>query len=172
MPSNPIQIGTLETKLTWFMTPVGLLIDEVTVSGGPLTIDQKSLRESTGELEFEAIVRNQSIAVFLEKLKPAGLHSFEVAVQADGVHVKAVKTVLLPIPATAHAILKLDENGALAIELISAEAMGAGLKSVVASQLAEMNHLVEADMFPVPVEFREVIHEEGQVRVLGIAKLS
>ena len=154
------------------MTPIGLLIDEATLSGGPVTIDTDELRESKGELEFEAIIRNKSVAVFLEKLQPGGLHSFSVNIQPDGIHIEAVKTVLLPIQATAHAQLKMDSPESISVELISAEALGAGLKNMVANQIEQINPIVKSDMFPIPVKFEKVIHEEGQVRVTGKGKLS
>lgn len=170
--SDIIQIGELTTKLTWLMTPIGLLIDEANLTGGPLTIDTDELRQSEGEVKFEAIIKNKSIAVFLEKLQPGGLHSFEVDIQEDGIHINAIKTVLLPIQATAHAILKLDSPESVSVELLSAEALGAGLKNMVANQLEQINPVVKSDMFPIPIEFKEIIHEEGQVRVLGEGQLT
>ncbi len=154
------------------MTPVGLLIDEANLTGGPVTINIDELEDSKGELEFEAIIRNKSVAVFLEKLQPGGLHTFQVNIQPDGVHVDAVKTVLVPIPATAHAILKLDSSESISVELLSAEALGAGLKNMVANQLEQLNPIVKSDMFPIPVRFETITHEEGLVRVRGKGKLS
>lgn len=154
------------------MTPIGLLIDEVNLKGGPLEIDTDEIKSSQGSLSFEAIIKNKSVAVFLEKLQPGGLHSFTVNIQSDGIHIEAVKTVLLPIQATAHAILKLDSPESVSVELLSAEALGAGLKNMVANQIEQINPIVKADMFPIPVEFKEIINEEGQVRVLGVGKLS
>lgn len=170
--SDEIQIGTIEAKLTWLMTPIGLLIDEANLTGGPVTIDTDELRNSTGEMDFEAIIRNQSVAVFLEKLQPGGLHNISVQIRPDGVHIQALKTVLLPIQVSAHAKLKLDSPDSISVELIAAEAMGAGLKNMVANQIEQINPIVESDMFPIPVRFEKVIHEEGQVRVTGKGKLS
>ncbi len=173
MGSNKkIQIGEMSTTLTWLMTPIGLLIDEATISGGPLDIQINDLEKSQGEMKFEAIIKNKSLAVFLEKLQPGGLHSFVVNVQPDGIHIDAVKTVLVPIPATAHAILKLNEEESVSVELLSAEAFGAALKNMVANQIEQLNPIVKTDMFPFPVQFKEIIHEEGQVRLIGEAQLS
>ena len=167
-----IQIGEISTTLTWLMTPVGLLIDEVTMTGGPLNIKYKDLETSEGDLQFEAIIKSKSIEVFLEELQPGGLKDFKVEIKEDGVHLTAVKTVLVPIQATAHAILKLDGEESISVELLSAEAFGAGLKNMVANQLEQLNPVVETDMFPIPVQFEELFHEEGQVRVTGKAQLS
>ncbi len=167
-----IQIGEMTTTLTWLMTPIGLLLDEVTLTGGPFTIHTHDLEESEGDIKFEAIIKNQSIAVFLEKLQPGGLHNFVVDVQPDGIHLEAVKTVLLPIQATAHAILKLNGEESVSVELISAEAFGAGVKNMVANQIEQINPVVKADMFPFPVQFKEIIHEVGQVRVVGDGQFS
>lgn len=169
--SHPISVGKLQTKLTQFMSPVGLLIDEILLEGGPIFINTDVLENSQGEVSFEAIVRNQSIEVFLENLAPAGLHSFSVAVSESGIGINAVKTVLVPIPAKANAMLTLDSADSLSIELISAEALGAGLKNVVANQLAELNPIVTSDIFPVPVQFQRVVHTDGEVRIYGVAVL-
>jgi hypothetical protein len=172
MPDEPIRIGTLQTKLTWFMTPIGLLIDEVNLSGDSLTVDTDSLKKSQGEIKFEAIIRAKSVEVFLAKKEPAGLQGIEVEIKSEGVFVKATKTVIVQIPVKAHAVLLLDSPMSISISLISAEAMGAGLKNLVASQLETMNPIVESKMFPVPVSFEKVAHEEGQIRVTGKASLS
>lgn len=154
------------------MTPIGLLIDEVNLQGGPLDIDTDDLDKSRGKLSFEAIIRNQSVAVFLEKLQPGGLTNFQVSIQPTGLHIQAVKTVIVPIPATAHAILKLDSPEEISVELVSAEALGAGLKNMVANQIAQINPIVKSDMFPIPVRFKGVIHGDGQVTVIGEGDLS
>ena len=83
-----------------------------------------------------------------------------------------MKTVLLPIQANAHAILKLDNEESISVELLSAEALGAGLKNMVANQLEQINPVVKADMFPIHVRFKQLMHEDGQVRVFGLGKLS
>lgn len=166
-----ITISKVHTRIEWLMSPVGLLIDEVVFDGGPFSIETKDLKSSTGSGTFVAKVREKSIEVFLEKLNPGGLSEFIVSVASDGIHIKATKRVLIPIPATAHAKLKLDSASSLSIELISAEAAGAGLKNLVAGQLAQMNPIVEAEMFPFPVEFTEIQHHEGAVVILGTATL-
>lgn len=154
------------------MTPIGLLIDEATITGGPVTLNIKELDESEGNLKFEAIIKNKSLEVFLEKLEPGGLHDFKVNVQPDGIHIEAIKTVLVPIQATAHAVLKLDGEESVSVELLSAEAFGAALKNMVANQIEQINPVVKTDMFPFPVQFKEIIHEDGFVRLLGDAQLS
>jgi len=79
---------------------------------------------------------------------------------------------LLPIQANAHAILKLDSEDSISVELLTAEALGAGLKNMVANQLEQINPVVKSDMFPIPVKFKQLIHEDGQVRVFGVGQLS
>jgi len=79
-----IQIGEMTTKMTWLMTPIGLLIDEATLSGGPITINTDELEKSEGDIAFEATIKAKSVAVFLEKLQPGGLHSFTVTILPDG----------------------------------------------------------------------------------------
>ena len=154
------------------MTPIGLLIDEATISGGPITLDVKELEDSQGDMKFEAIIKNKSLEVFLEKLEPGGLHDFKVNVQQDGIHIEAIKTVLVPIQATAHAVLKLNGEESVSVELLSAEAFGAALKNMVANQIEQINPVVKADMFPFPVQFKEIFHEDGYVRLVGEAQLS
>jgi hypothetical protein len=167
-----IQIGEMTSTFTWLMTPIGLLIDEATISGGPVTVNIDELEKSDGDLNFEAIIKNQSLEVFLEKLQPGGLHNFSVHVKADGIHIEATKTVLVPIQTTAHAVLKLIGEESVSVELLSAEALGAGLTNMVANQIEQINPVVKTDMFPFPVQFKQIIHEEGFVRLLGEAQLS
>lgn len=154
------------------MTPVGLLIDEVQFEGENLRINPDDLVKSQGNGTFTAIVKAKSIEVFLDKLQPADLYEFEVAVKPDGIHIEAKKQVIVPIPVTAQAVLELSSPESLSIRLISAAAMGAGLKNLVSTQIERMNPIVEANMFPVPVVFERVEHREGEVVVLGRVTLS
>ncbi|MFO0045935.1 MAG: hypothetical protein ACK53G_10935 [Armatimonadota bacterium] len=170
--NRSISVGKIETTLTHFMSPVGLLIDEVKIQGGPVFVNSDQLHLSKGEFEFIAKVRAKSIEVFLEELSPAGLHTFQVTVTEQGLEMNAIKTVIVPIPAKALAVLKMDSEDALSVDLISAEAMGAGLKNLVATKLAELNPIVTADIFPVPVEFLEVRHTGGEVLIIGKAVLT
>lgn len=154
------------------MTPVGLLIDQVVFEGESWRIEPSALEKSTGSGAFVATVRAKSIEVFLGNLKPADLYDISVSVEADGVHIEAKKQVIVPIPVTAHAVLSISSPSELSINLISAAAMGAGLKNLVASQIEKMNPIVEAEMFPVPVVFEGVEHRDGEVIVRGTARLS
>jgi hypothetical protein len=166
-PQDPIKIGKATLRIEWLMTPFGLLIDEVELEGGPFDIDTEDPLKSKGSGAFVATVKAQSIQVFLEKQSPAGLTGFEVVVDVEGVHVKAVKTVIVQIPVSAHSKLKLDSSSSLSIELISANAMGAGLNSLVSSQIQQLNPIVTAEQFPFPVEFESVEHIAEAVLVRG-----
>lgn len=154
------------------MTPVGLLIDEVRFEGESWRLEPSDLARSSGSGTFVATVRAKSIEVFLENLRPADLYDIEVSVAPDGVHIEAKKQVIVPIPVTAQAVLELTSGSELSIRLVSAAAMGAGLKNLVSSQIEKMNPIVEANMFPVPVVFEGVEHREGEVVVRGSVKLS
>jgi hypothetical protein len=88
------------------------------------------------------------------------------------VHIEGKKQVIVPIPVTAHAVLELSSPSELSIRLISATAMGAGLKNLVSTQIEKMNPIVEAEMFPVPVVFEGVEHRVGEVIVRGSVRLS
>jgi hypothetical protein len=169
---SSIQIGKISSTIEWLMTPVGLLIDEVVFEGESWRVDPSELEKSTGSGSFRATVRAKSIEVFLENLKPADLYEISVTVAPDGVHIEGKKQVIVPIPVTAHAVLELTSPSELSIKLISAAAMGAGLKNLVATQIEKMNPIVEASMFPVPVTFEGVEHTDEGVVVRGSIKLS
>jgi hypothetical protein len=169
---SSVQIGKVTSTIEWLMTPVGLLIDHVEFEGESWRLEPSALEKSTGSGTFVATVRAKSIEVFLENLKPADLYDISVSVALDGVHIEGKKQVIVPIPVTAHAVLALSSPSELSIQLVSAAAMGAGLKNLVSSQIEKMNPIVEADMFPVPVVFEGVEHRDGEVVVRGTVRLS
>jgi hypothetical protein len=166
-----IKIGSAKVRLEWLMTPFGLLIDSVELEGGPFEIDTDRLSQSSGGGSFLATVKAQSIQVFLENQAPAGMSNFGVEVHPDGVHVKATKAVIVQIPVNAHAKLKLDSPASLSIELISAAAMGAGLNTLVANQIEQLNPIITADQFPFPVGFESVEHTDGAVLLRGSLRI-
>ncbi len=169
---SSVKIGKVTSTIEWLMTPVGLLIDLVEFEGESWRLDPSALEKSTGSGTFVATVRAKSIEVFLENLKPADLYDISVSVGSDGVHIEGKKQVIVPIPVTAHAVLELTSPRELSIRLISAAAMGAGLKNLVSTQIEKMNPIVEAEMFPVPVVFEGVEHRDGEVIVRGSVRLS
>jgi hypothetical protein len=167
--NSAIQIGSIEANLRNLRLPIGLNIDEVYV-------DAESLRwsGSTDQLptlerpaDFTVIVKAPSIAAFLEQIKPAGLSNFVVDVRDGAIHSSAEKKVIISIPATAVVQLAIRGDQELILNLLSAEALGAGVKTLVQTQLEELNPIFDGADFPVDVRFKEVFHESGQVRVIG-----
>jgi hypothetical protein len=173
MPEDQtIKIGKANIQLEWLMTPFGLLIDKVDLTGGPFSINPDDLVKSEGAGQFVATVNAQSIQVFLQNQAPGGLSGFEVTVEPNGVHVKASKTVIVAIPVLALARLKIDSPRSLSIELLSASAMGAGLSTLVSNHIEQLNPIVTADQFPFPVEFESVEHVDGAVLLRGSLRFS
>ncbi|HLP00008.1 MAG TPA: hypothetical protein VK171_15535 [Fimbriimonas sp.] len=170
MGEDLIQIGGIEATIKWLMTPIGLLIDEVRVTGGSHKIDPDAIKSTEFDLDFEATIFQKSIEVYLNKLEPAGLKDFVVNVKEDGLHIQATKTVILPIAAKVHAKLLLTDNQSISVQVLNAEAMGAGLKNMVASQIEQHNPIVTADLFPMAVTFDSLVHTDGAVKVVGTAK--
>lgn len=170
MGGDSIQIGAIEATIKWLMTPIGLLIDEVKVTGDSHTLNTDDLEGTNFDLDFEATIYSKSIEVYLNKLEPAGLKDFEVEIKPDGLFIQAVKTVLLPISAKVHARLKVDNSTSISVEVVSAEAMGAGLKNMVASQIEQHNPIITTDIFPMKVTLEKLSHNDGCVTVSGRAQ--
>jgi hypothetical protein len=114
-------------------------------------------------------VSEASLAAFLEAQAPAGLRDFKVEARDGKLYVKAVKTVIVAIPATAVCALRIEDRRRLMVELESVEvAGGTSIKTLVQNQLDRINPIVDAADLPmVQATLDEVRMEGGGVILIG-----
>lgn len=170
MPSQHASVGPWEIVLQDVETPVGLLVSAVRVWGDGATFETEPFRYAMeGEAEVEALILAPHLEAFLRQRVPDNVQEISLELVAGKVLVKAVVRVILPVSATAVCTLRLEEGKRLFVDLESAEALGAGVKSLVQKQLDAINPVLDASTFPFEVTLDEVRVEEGRVIALGRA---
>ena len=167
--NGPLKVGAGTAKFENVLVPVGLNIDEVHVDVRGLAWSTKTseMPKLDEPGKFTVIVTSSSIASFLESIRPGGLQNFNVDIRSGAIHAAAVMRVIVPIQAKTVVELRIVDEKQLIVHLVSAEALGAGVKNLVQTQLSQLNPIFDASDLPVDVRFESVTHEAGQVRING-----
>ena len=169
LPKGGIRFGHVRVHLEGLSLEKAPRLDEVFVEGGPLHVTQDADGEIVpiGSGDLSVIVRSDSIAQFLESQGAGGLSNFQVSISQEGVRVQAVKTVLIPIQAVALVKLEVENGADVHVRLVTAEALGVGVRTLIEDQLAKINRICSASDLPLPGVLTGVVHEAGQVRIEG-----
>lgn len=169
LPKGGIRFGHVRVHLEGLSLAKAPRLDEVFIEGGPLHVAQEESGEivPVGSGELTVLVRSDSIAQFLESQGAGGLSNFQVSVSQEGVRVQAVKTVLIPIQAVALVKLEVENGADVHVRLVTAEALGVGVRTLIEDQLAKINPIFQASDLPFPCVLTGVVHEAGQVRIEG-----
>ncbi|MGV3618269.1 MAG: DUF2993 domain-containing protein [Fimbriimonas sp.] len=171
MPSNDtLDVGEFTAHLREIVLPMGLRVDDVRIHGVGLHLERTPFSarlQAPGRLEV--FVSEASLAAFLEAQAPAGLRDFKVEARDGKLYVKAVKTVIVAIPATAVCALRIEDRRRLMVDLESVEvAGGTSIKTLVQNQLDRINPIVDAADLPmVQATLDEVRMERGGVILTG-----
>jgi hypothetical protein len=171
VPHNEtLDVGEFTAHLRNLVLPMGLRVDDVRLYGKGLHLERTPFAarlEAPGTLEV--FVGEASLAAFLEAQAPAGLKDFQVEARDGKLHIRAVKTVIVAIPATAVCRLRIEDGRRLFVELESVEvAGGASIKTLVQNQLDRINPIVDAADLPlVRATLNEVKVDRGGVILTG-----
>jgi hypothetical protein len=171
VPSNEtLDVGEFTAHLRDIVLPMGLRVDDVRLYGRGLHLVREPFSAqlpTPGKLEV--FVSEASLAEFLERQAPAGLKDFKVEARDGKLYVKAVKTMIVAIPATAVCTLRVEDKKRLMVELESVEvAGGTSIKTLVQNQLDRINPIVDADDLPmVKATIEEVRMERNGVILTG-----
>lgn len=172
--AHEVPIEACEIRLTGIVIPIGLRVDEVTVSGERLTAyDAEPWLELSESAHLNVVVSQESVAAFLEKRAPAGLSKFRVEAEDGMLKVHAVKRILIEVPATALCRLVIRDGREIHVELESVEVMGgASLTELVRSQIDAINPILDVDDLPLPMDLHltSVETNEGRILVRGVAE--
>lgn len=150
---------------------MGLVVSKLTLSlgNGVLKTSPVGLRlNEPGTLE--AVVEQDAIAQYLEKLGPGGLSKFRVECRDGAIFVNAVARILLEVPVSAKFGLQIVNGKQLEVVLIEAQVVGGDANKLVESQLGRINPILDASDLPFPASFDEVVIENGTLTIHGHAE--
>lgn len=163
-----MHVGSFQATLENVVLPIGLNVDRIELDGTGLEIHHSPIRvtvERPGRLTVE--VTQESLAAYLEKMAPAGLHDFKVKATNGQLHVHAVKKVMVDIPAKAICSLRIVGQEELHVDVESVEVMGAGAKNLIQAQLDKLNPVLNAKDLPIPARLLHAEIQEGKLILRG-----
>jgi hypothetical protein len=165
-----LDIAEFTAHLRGVLLPIGLRLDDIRIYGRDLHLVHPPFSaEMPAPGRLEAIVHETSLAAFLEAQSPAGLKDFRVEARDGKLVIRAVKVVIVSIPATAICRLRIEDGQRLFVDLESVEVGGgASIKTLVQNQLDRINPIIDAKQLPmVKANLTGVTVENGAVIVSG-----
>lgn len=167
--SQSLDVASFDASLKGVILPIGLKLDQVTLRGNGLHLENDPFRASvTKPGDMVVTVTQESLAEFLNQQSPAGLRNFQVTAQNGKLIVQASKTILFEVRATALCTLRIVDGSQLFVDLESVDVMGGGsLTNMVRSQLDALNPILDAKDLPVKAVLNTVDIDAGQVVLRG-----
>lgn len=149
---------------------MGLVVDEVTVSGAAAHIDVKPFAlKLANPGQFEAHVAALDLAAFLDSKAPGGLKDFALAIRDGNIYVEATARVIVEVRAKVACTLRIQEGTKIYIDLVSVDVVFPGAKNMVQSQLDQINPILDASTFPLNVTFQDVSADHDRIVLKGTA---
>lgn len=148
---DTLDVAEFSAHLKGVTLPLGLIVDDVRIAGQGIHLEREPfVAKLSAPGRLEVFVSVTALAKFLEAQAPAGLKDFRVEGKDGKLVVRASKTVIVPIPATAVCALRIENGRQLFVELESVEvAGGASIRNLVQNQLDRINPLVDAADLPM-----------------------
>ncbi len=166
MAKHKIRVERAEVVLTGFLTPPGLRLDRLTISGAGLLPSRAGL-ETDGPLAFRAEIRADDLAAFLDAAAPGGLTSVAARISPEGISLRAKKRVLIEVPLAAECLLEIEGRRRLNLRLLDASAFGASMRNLAESEIAKANPVFDAADLPVRAELDRVELGDGVLTLFG-----
>lgn len=164
-----LKIGRLNAVFSNVELDFGLTIESFEITGANAAADLDPFKlnlDQPGTLR--AVVSQDAVAKFLETKSPDNISGFNIQITGGQIFVSATAQVVLNIPVKAIATLEIVEKKKLNVKLVSVDVLGGKAKSLVESQIAKTNPIIDLTDLPFPVELTEVEMDNGQVVLHGI----
>lgn len=166
MAKHKIRAEAAEVVLTGFMTPPGLRLARLTITGAGLAPSSTGL-ETDGPLTFRAEIAEDDLASFLIAMSPGGLTGFAAKIAPTAISIRAKKRVIIEIPLAVECALEIEDRQRLNLRLLDASAFGAGVKNLAEGEIAKANPVFDAADLPVKTELDRVELGEGTLALYG-----
>ena len=163
-----VTIGKLNASFENVKLDIGLVISEFSISSNSSSakIDPFELELPTPG-EMKAIVTERAIADFLEHKAPGGLKEVDIKAHEGKIHLTGKITLVVNINVDATATLEIVNGKELHVKLLALDALGGKATTIVESQLAQINPILDVKDIPLDVMFTRVVIEDGLVTVFG-----
>ena len=150
MPDEPnIGFGALEAAASEVRLPIGLVLDSVKLISGSGSLGLEPFAVGLAEeARIEVCIGEKSLQSYLGRLAPGGLEGFRVRLADGKATVEAFKRMLVAVPARAVCTVRIVEETKLFIDVEQVEMLGAAVKSIVQSQMDQMNPVLDLADLP------------------------
>lgn len=169
MPDDKaLTIGSLNATFEDVRLPFGLVVRRASVRGANVDLSTHPVSVQLAEpATFGADVDEAAIEAFLTARAPGGLKGFKVRLADGHIHVEAVLKVLIEVKASAVCRLVIHERRQLVVELESADVLSVGAKTLIQSQIDNVNPIFDVAQLPVPATLEAVTVGDGVVHLTG-----
>ncbi len=166
--SSQVTVDQFSAEFRRVRLPMGLVVDRLVLSGSGAAIEVDPFGFAIAEAApVEAFVAALDIAGFLNEKAPGGLKDFAISIREGKLYVEATARVIVEVRAKAVCTLRVQDGRAIYIDLESVDVMGMGAKSMVQSQLDQINPILDVSDLPVAMQLKSVQADHDQIVLHG-----
>lgn len=164
--ADDYELGSLELRLKQLTLSIGLVLDEVLITGKGARVSVDPFAVHLDE-PGRAIVRisKESIESYLESMNPGGASGFSVRAEGGRLYIQAVAKILVEI--RLNLLCSLESDGGKRLDLVIEEGDPVAAKKMIEGQLDKINPILDLSDLPFDLTIEEIVIDDGWVVLRG-----
>ena len=158
-------LESLDLRLKRVSLPIGLVLDEVLISGHGASVSTDPFSVHLSE-PGRAVVRihEGSVERFLEEMKPGGASDFSA--QASGGRLNIQSSVKILVEIRVDIVCSLVSDGKV-IDIKIEDGEPAAARKMIESQIEKINPVLNLADLPLNITVQEIVIDEGWIELRG-----
>lgn len=165
---KPLIVNEWSATFRWIQTPIGLVVDELTIEGSRARIQSDPFAiEVDRPGAWSATVQQAALQMFLESQAPDNVREINVLLVEKTIKVLAKVKLLVELSVEAKCSLRIVEERQIWVDVDSVSMGGSAAKNLLQAQLDKLNPVLDASDLPLNLSFKQVEVLEGVLAVSG-----
>lgn len=168
MMGDRLTVNEWAAEFRWIETPVGLVINELTIRGDRALISPNPFGiETEVPATWRALVVRDALQMLLESKAPENLRAIDVRVEPKGIIVAAKAKIVIEVPVEVVCSLEIVDGRELWAKVIGVSVGGGPARSFIQRELDKLNPLIDSKGLPLDLHFDSVEYRPGEVIIGG-----
>lgn len=164
--ADDYELDSLELRLKRVSLPIGLVLDEVLISGKGARVSTDPFAVHLDEPGRVVVkIHEGSIERFLERLQLGGASDFSVQATGGRLHIQTSVRVLVEI--RVNVLCSLESEGGKRLDIVIEDGEPAAAKRMLESQIDKINPILDLSELPLDMTIEEIVIDEGWVELRG-----
>lgn len=166
--NGKLTVNEWNAEFRWIETPIGLIVDELTIEGLRTTIGTEPFAvESDKPATWRALIVRDALQMLLEDKAPDNLREIDVRIEPKGIIVAARAKIVFEVPVEVTCDLEIVDKREIRAKVVSVSIGGGPAKSFVQRELDKLNPLIDSSTFPFDLRFGSVEYRSGEIVIGG-----